>query len=312
VDGWLRLIRSSLKGEVSTADLVARRRAGTAAYALAEEASATDGTDRGTQLFKVCAWNAFALQSIADTILDLDAKDDPSTAGYVPRSTLRFVTACIEEVPRWIRNARVVQGDPSIRLGTTLPALLPRWRFDESTRMSELRGLRAAYECLQPRVESEVESSGIAEARRLFAEMTSTADYAAMMLRPDSGAVDRGEVRWRLLQALGGAYALGQVLAMPTLAELARVSRERDEGLPLSANSSWLQIGDRWPVLDAKGDRIGAVERVRGDRSTGLFEGIDVDVGSDRATLTVPAAVVARIGSGEVRLSIRQDEVQST
>ena len=104
----LRWLRSALRGEVSTADLESRRRAGAIAYSLAQEAEGITETDRGARLFKLCAWNAFALQTIADTLIDCDAQDDPATAGYVPRSTLLYATACVDQVPRWISCARVV------------------------------------------------------------------------------------------------------------------------------------------------------------------------------------------------------------
>ena len=77
----LRWLRSALRGEVSTADLESRRRAGAIAYSLAQEAEGVTETDRGARLFKLCAWNAFALQTIADTLIDCDAQDDPATAG---------------------------------------------------------------------------------------------------------------------------------------------------------------------------------------------------------------------------------------
>ena len=146
--GFINWLRSTIRGEVSAADLYLRRGAGTAAYSLADEAAAAEGVDRGTRLFRVCAWNAFALQTIADTLIDVDAANDPATAGYVPQSTLNFASDCVDRVPDWIRLARVVQSDPSARV-RDLPARLPVWRRDESTRASELQGLRSAYEALE-------------------------------------------------------------------------------------------------------------------------------------------------------------------
>ena len=103
----LRWVRSTLRGEASAAGLSARLRGGSIAYSLAEEADAATGDDRGTQLFRLCAWNAFALQTIAERLLEVDAQRDPATAGYVRRSTLRFASDCVDEVPQWIRCARV-------------------------------------------------------------------------------------------------------------------------------------------------------------------------------------------------------------
>lgn len=313
VSVWLR---SLLRGEVSTAEIEARRRAGMAAYSLAEEADAATGDDRGTRVFRLCAWNAFALQTIAETLLDSDTADDPATAGYVAPSTLRFVGECLDAVPDWIRQARVVEGAPAARVGAALPARLPRWRHDEPTTEIELHGLRRAYEALEPRVESGVEAAAAAtparvtgELRRVRAEMASTADYAEALRSRNAGPVDRGEARWRLLDALEHAFLLGQLLAMPTLAEVARVRDEREEELPLAPEPSWLQIGPGWPVLDRDGARVGQVQSVRGDRETGVFEGIDVDPSIASGLLHVPARAVARIGAGEIRLSVRRDEL---
>ena len=122
-----------------------------------EEASAPAGDDRGARLFRVCAWNAFAFQTIAEKLIEADAAEDPGTAGYVPRATLRFASACLDRVPDWIRLARVVQSDPTARV-RGLPATLPEWLTDESTRITELHGLRAAFDALEVRVEGALAS----------------------------------------------------------------------------------------------------------------------------------------------------------
>jgi hypothetical protein len=307
----LRWLRSAVRGEVSTAELEARRRAGSIAYSLAEEADATDGGDRSAQLFRLCAWNAFAFQTIVDTLIDCDTRDDPGTAGYVPRSTLRFAGPCVDQVPEWIRYARMAQGDPDLHLGDRLPASLPEWRHDEPTTGGELVGLRTAYEALQPRVETSLQAlaaSGsadphaLAQMRRLLAEMTSAAEYASALLRPGLGPVDRGEVRWRLLDALGRAIDLGQVLAMPSLLEIVRSQRRRQGDVPLASGLSWLEVEPGWIVLDHARRKIGSVGRVRGDRITGELEGIDVTTSADRPDVEVAPGEIASIEVGEVVL----------
>jgi hypothetical protein len=292
VSALLRWLRSALRGEVSTADLESRRRAGAIAYSLAEEADALEGTDRGAQLFRLCAWNAYALQTIADTLIDCDAEDDPATAGYVPRSTLRYATACVDQVPTWIRCARVVRGDPDARLAAPLPASLPPWRYDEPTTRGELHGLRTAYEALQPRVETGLQAARVEPAR--LAQM-----------RRMLGDVDRGEVRARLLQALRHAFELGQALAVPTLTDVMR--SHGDE--PIARTLSWLDVDTNCVILDCAGERVGFVLRVRGDRATGELRGIDVNVGTGRPDLFVPSAAVAAIRPGEVVLSVARDEI---
>jgi hypothetical protein len=294
----LRWLRSTLRGEQSIAGLEARRRAGVIAYALIDEADDLESTDRGAQLFKVCAWNAFALQTIADTLIECDARDDPSTAGYVPRSTLRYAIACVEPVPAWVRRARIVQGDPHARLGVELPAHLPPWRRDEPTTHGELHGLRTAYETLQARVESSVHELPAGEdarvrarASRMLGQMSSCLEYVDAIMHPDLGPVDRGEVRERLLEALGSAFELGQLAAFPALVD-----------------ATWLEIETGWLVLDCAGNRVGLVQRIHGDRGSGEFAGIDVSAGI-AGGVHIPAGVVATIDPGEITLRVQLEEL---
>jgi hypothetical protein len=300
-----------MRGEVSAAPLEARRRAGSIAYSLAEEADATEGTDRGAQLFRLCAWNAYAFQTLVDTMIDCDARADPATAGYVARSTLRFVDPCVDQVPQWIRYARMAQGDPNLHLDNRLPASLPEWLHDEPTTGTELVGLRTAYEALQPRVETSLQAlaaSGsadpgtLAQLRRMLAEMTSAAEYAVALLRPDLGPVDRGEVRWRLLDALGQAIDLGQVLAMPSLLDVVSTQRRRRGDVPFDDGRTWLEIDPGWVVFDRERRKVGTVGSVRGDRITGELDGIDVATAADRPDVVVTPNEIATIGTGEIVL----------
>jgi hypothetical protein len=314
VSTLLRWVRSTLRGEASTADLSARLRGGSIAYSLAEEAEAATGDDRGVQLFRLCAWNAFALQTIAQRLLEIDAQRDPGTAGYVPRSTLRFASDCVDEVPQWIRHARVLQGDPTARIAVELPARLPKWHLEAPTTLGELECLRGVYDALAPRVESGVEAyvgppRTAAQLRRTRAEMSSAADFVEAVLRPALGPVDRGEVRWRLLDALGRVYLLGQLLAVPTLVEAARVEQQRTEGLWTTTDASWLQVEPGWVVLDREGERVGLVERTVGGRLTCELEHIDVTAVPDRATVCVPSSAVATIDVGEIRLAVSRNEL---
>jgi hypothetical protein len=140
--------------------------------------------------------------------------------------------------------------------------------------------------------------------------MASNADYANALDLRSAGPVDRGEVRWRLLDALQHAFELGQLLALPTLAEIVRVRDDHDAGLPISSDASWLQIGPAWPVLDRTGVNLGLVQRIRGNRQTGEFEGIDVDTSLSSTTLHIPPEAIAAIGSGQIRLSASRAELE--
>jgi hypothetical protein len=244
-------------------------------------------------------------------MIDCDARADPATAGYVARSTLRFVDPCVDQVPQWIRYARMAQGDPNLHLDNRLPASLPEWLHDEPTTGTELVGLRTAYEALQPRVETSLQAlaaSGsadpgtLAQLRRMLAEMTSAAEYAVALLRPDLGPVDRGEVRWRLLDALGQAIDLGQVLAMPSLLDVVSTQRRRRGDVPFDDGRTWLEIDPGWVVFDRERRKVGTVGSVRGDRITGELDGIDVATTADRPDVVVTPNEIATIGTGEIVL----------
>jgi hypothetical protein len=292
---------------VSSQSLDARRSAGTAAYGLFEDAEAWIGEDRGSRYFRLCAWNAFALQTIADRLLDADTAADPATVGYVPRATLAFAQACLDEVPDWLSLAWGMRSDPDPRVANRLPARLPPWVHDEPTRPSELRGLQDAYETLQARTETKVialpDADRVgAELRHLCAQMQADADYAAEVGLRGAGAVQRGEARSHLLRALQHAFTLGQLLALPTLVEIERVEHDHEEELPLSESPSWLQIGPGWAVVDAGGGRVGVVVRVRGDRSTGAFDGLEIADRIDSAGRHVSPDEIAAIRRGEIVL----------
>ncbi|HEY2372763.1 MAG TPA: hypothetical protein VGH82_09465 [Gaiellaceae bacterium] len=278
------------------------------AYGLLEDADGSLGDDRASQYFRLCAWNAFALQTIADRLLDADTAADPGTVGYVPRETLAFARACYDQVPDWLYLARGMRSDPDPRVADRLPARLPLWEHYEPTRASELRGLQDAFEALQARTETKVNAlSGTdrvcAELRHLCAQMRADADYAEQVGVRGSGPVERGEARSHLLSALHRAFMLGQLLALPSLVEVERVEQDHEEDLPLSESPSWLQIGPGWAVVDSGGTRVGVVVRVLGDRATGVFDGLDIAAGVESAGRRVSPKEIAAIRRGEIQLS---------
>jgi hypothetical protein len=195
---------------------------------------------------------------------------------------------------------------------------LPPWRYDESTTRGELHGLRAAYEALQPRVETglqalaaseTVDAARLGQMRRLLAQMRSSSEYAEAIMRPNLGPVDRGEVRARLLTALRTAFVLGQVLVLPTLTDVVQSRIPESDEPAIAATPTWLDVDTNCLVLDCAGERVGFVLRVRGDRATGELRAIEVGAGTGNADLVVPSAAVAAIRPGEVVLSIRRDQL---
>jgi sporulation protein YlmC with PRC-barrel domain len=101
---------------------------------------------------------------------------------------------------------------------------------------------------------------------------------------------------------------LGQIIALPSLVEVARAWPD-DAGSEVADTASWLEICAGWPVIDTDGMKVGLVQRVLGDRDTGEFEGIDVAVNSATPTIRVPPASISVIDAGEVKLSVRRAEL---
>jgi hypothetical protein len=153
-------------------------------------------------------------------------------------------------------------------------------------------------------------SLSIAKIRQTYADMKSAADYANAISLPHVSAVDRGEARWRLLSALESAFALGQLVALPTLANMVA---SRDDVLrpPLIEGPSWLSVESGWAVLDSDGICVGFVQHVHGDRDTGEFECVDVASNVTTRTFSIPAASVSAINAGEIRLSVSRAQAAS-
>jgi hypothetical protein len=109
-------------------------------------------------------------------------------------------------------------------------------------------------------------------------------------------------VRWRLLDALGQAIDLGQVLAMPSLPDVVSTQRRRRGDVPFDDGRTWLEIDPGWVVFDRERRKVGTVGSVRGDRITGELDGIDVATAADRPDVVVTPNEIATIGTGEIVL----------
>ena len=90
---------------------------------------------------------------------------------------------------------------------------------------------------------------------------------------------------------------------------VARARQDDDAELPLAEHPSWLQIGRGWPVLDRDGVMLGFIVRIRGDRNTGTFDGVDVARSLESAELHIPSAAVAAIGRGKITLAVAKLEL---
>ena len=309
-----------------TSGLDGLRAVGASAYSLAEEAEALrlePGWDPwrqepGAQLFVLCAWNAFALQTMADHLLASDARPDAPTAELVPEALLVFAQECYAQVMTWVQSARFAQANEAYRLTTLLPAALPAWPRFEQTRSVHVRALQKAYEAVAPRAEYElgrlVQSAArehareLAEMKLLGVQMHTSIEFAGGLQSHAQSHEQLREVRDDLVRALGCAYTLGQVIAMPSLVErlqLAGFRANPSNPVPLTA----IAIG--WPVVDRDGIRIGTVTRLQGEPALGSVTGLVVSLGAESADRRVRTDQIHAVERGIVRLAAAKAELES-
>lgn len=309
----------AFRGELSTSGLDGLRTVGASAYSLAEDADSVRlepgwsvwTADVGQQLFLVCAWNAFALQTIADHVIVADAE-------LAPESTLAFAQACYPQVLNWIEAARSAQASGAYRLRTALPAPLPPWPRLERTRTDHVRALQSAYDATAPRAESELgrviqsapveHGRDVAEMRVLAAEMHTCAEFAGGLRSRAHSHEQLREACDELVRALGRAYTLGQVVAMPSLVERLQLAGYRahpTDAVPVTA----IAVG--WLVVDRDGARVGTVTRLEGEPALGNVTGLVISVGAQSADRRVRLDQLGSVERGVVRLAAGKAELET-
>ena len=247
-----RRVAARRKQEVPSTQLQALRRAGGDVHDLAlvvEQRRAelrASGThpwdaDPGTASLFLATWNARALHALGSALLDSDAREDPSTAGFVPPVTHRQVWSWLEPVGDWIALARRAQANPDVWIGsdadlpTALPPLLPL----HSGPRKHVRGLLAAGDALDALAEQQlaaVLSAGspparhaarLARVQELFAQARASLHYAQGLWNPELSRDLEKVLLDRLHPSLVLHHHLGQYLALPELMVAYRTGWER-------------------------------------------------------------------------------------
>ncbi|EYB66334.1 MULTISPECIES: hypothetical protein [Deinococcus] len=211
-----------------------------------------------------CAWNAFALQTLGDKMLEADDAADPDTVGFVPPVTFDQVNAYYTEVGRWLGHASQAGHDPDFALPAgTLPARLPDWSPVEPCPRPHLDAMIAALDAMRVHAEAAMHALGKAtpeaDAARLtrlrgqFEGALSKANDVAGMYRPGASLVLHEQ------RADRGARETGQRGAVPGRAAH-QLSRAADRGWarrPQGAQGSFLrtplpgELGcDPWVMTD--------------------------------------------------------------
>ena len=300
-----------IRGDVGVAGLDGLRAVGSAAYGLQSDAEALRGKpawdpwaqSTQTQVFLLSAWNAFALQTLADHVLAAEQR--------VEAGVLAFAQACVGAVPRWIEAARSAQVDPSFRPSAGLPADLPAWPRIVHPRDASVRALRTAYDALAPLPEYEVARLATAppEVRRPavvamqvdVGEMHTAVEFADRLTAHARSGQQYAEVCAQLRLALDRAFTLGQVVAMPSLLE--RITLEEYRRAP-STSPPLAAVGRGWRVEDATGAPVGTVDRVEGEPALGIVEALLLDTGAFTADRRATIDQIASLGIGVVRLNV--------
>jgi hypothetical protein len=227
--------------EVSAKAVEAYRRAGKVAYEdmVRAEQLRDDLIGLGIDLWSaasgqrsqlLCAWNAYALQTLGDELVEADYRADPRTAGYLPSVTAEQAAAFLGEVEAWSARAHRAAVDPSYDIAAeqALPALLPRWVGAEPHPAPHLVAMLAAARSLRDRAEAALgafsrylvpaeHANDAAGLQGSVAAADSSVCYAESLWTPNADTVVRQRVESLLRRAVETYFRAGQLVGMPTL-----------------------------------------------------------------------------------------------
>lgn len=241
--------------EVSTVQLEAYRRAGSAVYDLHLAADrrrrelSVEGThpfdaDPSSASLFLCAWNARVHQALACELLDADYRQDARTRGFVPPLTHAHAQALFEPVQGWLSAGRRAEVAPDFWIGdeVDLPVGLPKLHRPRFGPRKSVRGLLTAGDVLHGLLEEQlgaVAVAGTAPARwrphldritELSVQAQTALHYAQGLWHPRSSDELDGVVLGHVLPALVLEHHLGQFLCFPELVQGYRVAPSRPLG----------------------------------------------------------------------------------
>lgn len=333
---WNRFC-AALSGEVSADTLEAYRRASLGVYDALEHAEShregakSDGKTAwtlsdGTKAEILCSWNAFVLQTLGDRILDADYENNPATRGFVPPVTSDQILAFYGQVEGWLSRATQAHHNPGYKLDLAVPSPLPAWSEVEPCPNAHLFGMLEAMRAVRDHTQAalaflsdsppqtDAQKKGYGFIRQVQAQAETKARYADDMMGANPSLEVHERVEEHVKAAIEGFYLLGQLLAMPELAEKigsapppssanpqADVVRGAFPAPLVPALSSRLPLPseagfDLWCLTDPD-----AAKRFKNDREAvralkTLFQ-LDPDV---RRTLEIQAQINAAFARGDI------------
>lgn len=176
----------------------------------------------------LCAWNAFALQSLADAFVAAET-DGRGGAQRVSRVTAAQVDIFVQEVPPWAGRARRAASDPGYDAArdVPLPAPLPPWVQVEPCPRSHFVAMASGGQTMLGRLQgaaADVERTvgaehrgQLAQLRGLVAELEALFGTGLVLPPPGASRGVHEALERRLRDGVGRGFVLGQILARPQL-----------------------------------------------------------------------------------------------
>jgi hypothetical protein len=311
-------LAAAMHGEVSADTVEAYRRAGGVAYqdmtdaeqlraSLAASGAGLWGASPAQASRLLCAWNAFALQTLGDELVEADYRANPRTKGFLPPVTAEQAAAFLGEVEQWSSRARRAADDSTydITAEVALPVPLPGWVKVEPCPRPHLDAMLAAARAMRGRAEAALADfiradppqgrEGAAARRRGRAvEAGSVVAYGEALWSPDASGPVHERVENSLRRGIAAYYELGQLLAMPVLADRPQVSAVPVAARPLPLPG---QAGfDQWCLTDPR-------SRARWQRDPAARRAIETLWRYDpdpAATLAIQSQIDAAAAAGAV------------
>lgn len=204
------------------------------------------------------------LATIGTVLLEADARDDPTTAGYLPQVTFDQAKSLYEQVPRFVARAWEALANPRYVPDVSLPVPLgPRAEAEGKCPLVYLRGVYSATHSLdaigQARLGQFLETvkacgvvpddnvkAALSDLAQLWARAQAKYQFSSQQLAlVSSGNVPmktHEEAEHRLWDALSEHFIAGQMIAMPELLS----------GIGVLAAGRDVGYDDRWFLAEPK------------------------------------------------------------
>lgn len=255
--GLMTRLAAAMHGEVAATTVDAYRRAGAVAYQDITDAEQLrlNLTESGGGLWAatpaeasrlLCSWNAFALQTLGDELVEADYRADPATVGYLPPVTAEQAAAFLGEVEHWSARARRAASDATydVTAEISLPVTLPGWVEVEPCPRAHLAAMLAAARAMRGRAEAamadllrtpppEGKQEAVERLRGMAAQADSVTSFGEALWSPGANSEVHERVENSLRRGISDYYQLGQLLAVPALLYRQNAAAAPVSGKPL-------------------------------------------------------------------------------